>query len=83
MNPEKLAYLLERQNSIISILESSISNLHAAANDEMQYTLVSEISPHFEVAISKLNTALKLARIKIVLLKTELNHHEYEHPYYC
>lgn len=64
MNSAKFAYLLERQNSIISILESSISHLHAAANDEMQYTLVSEISPHFEVAISKLNTALKLARIK-------------------
>lgn len=71
MNPEKLAYLLERQHSIISILESSISNLHAAANDEMQYTLVSEISPHFEVAISKLNTALKIARIKKDMLTVD------------
>ena len=38
----------------------------------MQYTLVSEISPHYALAISRLETALKLAHAKIDILNRSL-----------
>jgi hypothetical protein len=72
MNTAKLAYMIERQRGIISGLESSIAFLKTAANNEMQYTLVSEISPHYALAISRLETALKLAHAKIDILNRSL-----------
>lgn len=72
MNTAKLAYMLERQRGIISGLESSIAFLKNVANIEMQYTLVSEVSPHYALSISRLETALKLARAKIDILNRSL-----------
>ncbi len=68
MHKAKLSYMIERQRGIISGLESSIAFLKTAANSEMQYTLVSEISPHYSLSISRLETALKLAHAKIDIL---------------
>lgn len=72
MNKAKLSYMIERQRSIISGLESSITYLTIAAHQEMQYTLVYEISPHYALSISKLETALKLAHAKIDILNRSL-----------
>lgn len=72
MNKAKLSYMIERQIGIISWLESSIAFLKTAAKSEMQYTLVSEISPHYALSISKLETALKLAHAKIDILNRSL-----------
>lgn len=72
MNTAKLAYMIERQRGIIWWLESSIAFLKNAANSEMHYTLVSEVSPHYALSISKLETALKLARAKIDILNRSL-----------
>lgn len=72
MHKAKLKYMIERQRGIISGLESSIAFLKNAANSEMQYTLVSEISPHYALSISRLETALKLAHSKIDILNRSL-----------
>lgn len=68
MHAAKLAYMIERQRGIISGLETSITALKTAAMHEMQYTLVSEISPHYALAISRLETAMNLAHAKIDIL---------------
>lgn len=72
MHTAKLKYMIERQIGIIWWLESSIAFLKNAANNEMQYTLVSEVSPHYALSISKLETALKLAHAKIDILNRSL-----------
>lgn len=72
MHKAKLSYMIERQRGIISGLESSIAFLKNAANSEMQYTLVSEVSPHYALSISRLETALKLAHAKIDILNRSL-----------
>lgn len=72
MHKAKLSYMIERQRGIISGLESSITYLTIAAHEEMQYTLVYEVSPHYALSISKLETALKLAHAKIDILNRSL-----------
>lgn len=72
MNTAKLKYMIERQIGIIWWLESSIAFLKNAANSEMHYTRVPEVSPHYALSISKLETALKLAHAKIDILNRSL-----------
>ena len=72
MHKAKLSYMIERQRGIISGLESSITYLTIAAHEEMQYTLVYEVSPHYALSISRLETALKLAHSKIDILNRSL-----------
>lgn len=72
MHKAKLSCMIERQRGIISGLESSIAFLKNAANSEMQYTLVPEVSPHYALSISRLETALKLAHAKIDILNRSL-----------
>lgn len=75
-NISKMQFMLDCQKGIAAGLQKSIEMLYMHAIEEQQYTLASEISPHYNVAISKLNTALKLSETKIDILTRALENKE-------
>jgi hypothetical protein len=75
-NISKMQFMLQCQKGIAAGLEKSIEMLYMHAIEEQEYTLASEISPHYDVAISKLNTSLKLSKTKIDILTRALKNEE-------
>lgn len=75
-NISKMQYMLDCQKGIAAGLQKSIEMLYMHGIAEQEFTLASEISPHYDVAISKLNTALKLSKAKIDILTRALENKE-------
>lgn len=71
-NISKMQFMLDCQKGIAANLQKSIEMLYMHAIEEQKYTLASEISPHYNMTISKLNTALNLSETKIDILTRAL-----------
>lgn len=69
---KRLEYKISAQLEIIKGLYRALEVLRTEADKEMEHTLLSTHSPHYDKAISALTTRLKLAKAKVDLLTKAL-----------